>query len=114
MTLLDAGDRVALPDQAGGAFLGTVIEEDPTREEPSVLVSWDDQPEVTQSVPEAALFQLQRVPTAPTPVVMPGTKTYTPRLTGWRKHAHWISLASGLGAVAVGTWAMILIQSWGH
>jgi hypothetical protein len=114
MTLLDAGDRVALPDQAGGAFLGTVVEEDTTRDEPSVLVSWDDQPELTQSVPEASLLQVSPVPTAPTLVVAPGVKEYKPRLTGWRKHAHWISLASGVGAVAVGTWGMIVLHSWMH
>lgn len=109
MTLLAAGDRVAYPDAEGKAFLGTVLDEDPHALNPAVLVSWDDQPEDPQSVPEESLLKVTPVPTAPTPVILAGRKEYLPRLRGWRKYAHLVSLASGLVAVAIGTWALIVI-----
>lgn len=110
MTMLAAGDRVAFPDFTGMAFLGTVLEEDANAADPSVLVSWDDKPEIPQSVPEESLMKVTPLPTAPTPVVTPDGKEYLPRLRGWRRHAHWVSFGSGLVAVAIGTWAMIVLN----
>lgn len=109
MSLLTNGDRVAYPDTSGMAYLGTVVEPDEDYLNPHYRVSWDDKPEMLQSVPEEKLLKVTPLPTSPIGVITV-TGTRHRRLRGWRKHAHLGALASGLVAVAVGTLALVTLH----
>lgn len=116
MSVLVAGDRVAFPgEHFGVAYLGTVVEEDLNYSNPHWRIEWDDRPEFHQSVPEESLLKLTQI--APTPgnggevVAERVYRDRTPSLLRGRTgFAHITALLSGIGALAIGAFAVVSLH----